>query len=103
VTCANPTEALARARRAAVVRDATLFGNTLHVLAVEDLAADALLAELAAGDATASIRPVAPTLEDVFVTLAARSRAGGTVNGFLAILLKEFAHIRRDRERSSSR
>jgi len=76
MTCADPTAALAAARKAPEVRDATLFGNTLHLLTTEMPAPDALPGMLAPGDPSASIRPVGPTLEDVFVTL---SRARQTV------------------------
>jgi hypothetical protein len=56
------------------VRDATLFGETLHVL-VEQRVPDVRLIE-ALGHAAAAVelRPIAPTLEDVFVTLS-RSEA----------------------------
>ncbi len=70
VTCSAPTESLARARRHALVRDATLFGDALHVLVDDKLTADALLADIAPGDKTAGTRPIAPTLEDAFVILS---------------------------------
>ncbi|MEK6642836.1 MAG: ABC transporter ATP-binding protein [Planctomycetota bacterium] len=70
VTCSAPTESLARARRHALVRDATLFGDALHVLVDDKLTADALLADIAPGDMTAGTRPIAPTLEDAFVILS---------------------------------
>jgi ABC-type multidrug transport system ATPase subunit len=70
ITCADPTAALAAARRVPAVRDATLFGNTLHVLVAEALSPEDLPPMLAPEDATASVRPIAPTLEDVFVTLS---------------------------------
>jgi ABC-type multidrug transport system ATPase subunit len=77
VSCASPTAALARARRSAAVRDATLFGDTLHVLAAADRAPEQLLAELAPGDNAATIRPIPPTLEDVFVILSRAQTAQG--------------------------
>ena len=70
ITCAHPTDALARARATPGVRDATLFGNTVHVLADARILPEALLADLAPGEVAASIRPIAPTLEDVFVILS---------------------------------
>lgn len=70
IECRDCPGALAAARGAAPIRDATLFGNTLHVLADAQIAPEALLAMLAPGDATAAIRPIAPTLEDVFVFLS---------------------------------
>lgn len=70
VTCAEPVTSLARARTLAAVRDATLFGTTLHVLASDALTAETLLSQIAPNDATASIRPVEPSLEDVFVLMS---------------------------------
>jgi ribosome-dependent ATPase len=70
VLCEDATSALARARESATFRDATLFGETLHILADDAVAPERLLAELAPGDATAAIRPISPTLEDVFVLLS---------------------------------
>jgi len=131
---------LERIRAAAGVLDATFFGQTLHVLTEERLSEADLVQ--AVGDSQASVRPIAPTLEDVFVTLTraaargqkpapivpaqtaigssekgtashskesgmspiaspetahvpAEKRRVGFLSGFLAILLKEFAHIRR--------
>jgi ribosome-dependent ATPase len=79
VSCASPTASLARARQSAAVRDATLFGDTLHVLAAADRTPEQLLAELAPGDAAATIRSIPPTLEDVFVILSrARTAQGGS-------------------------
>jgi ribosome-dependent ATPase len=70
MSCADPPAALALARRMPAIRDATLFGNTVHVLAEESLSAEALRTELAPGDSAAAVRPIEPTLEDVFVTLS---------------------------------
>lgn len=75
VQCAAPTTALAEARRVEQVRDATMFGNALHILVADDLPPQALIERIAPGDATASYRPVAATLEDVFV-LVSRTEAG---------------------------
>jgi len=70
VRCAEPTEALARARKLPAVRDATLFGDALHVLLDAEVEPDDLLKRIAEGDASATVRPIAPTLEDVFVILS---------------------------------
>ena len=70
VRCADSTEALARARKLPNVRDATLFGDALHVLLDAQLEPDELLTRIAEGDASATVRPVAATLEDVFVILS---------------------------------
>jgi ABC transporter DrrB family efflux protein len=61
-----PAEQLAKLRKMPGVRDATLFGQTIHVLADQALTEEKLKEELGAD---AQVRPVAPSLEDVFVTL----------------------------------
>ena len=67
--CPHPAAALQRLKRVAGVRDATLFGETVHLL-VETSGQDRALAQVAADDpAAVEIRPIAPTLEDVFVSL----------------------------------
>jgi ABC transporter DrrB family efflux protein len=122
-----PATRLAVLRALPGVADATLFGQTIHVLA-EDRVSDAALVAAAGGDAT--VRAIAPSLEDVFVALtkrrggsdARRVAAGETdevrnvpglgssaaavaptpgrrpraMDGFVAILMKEFAHLRRE-------
>jgi ABC transporter DrrB family efflux protein len=135
----RPAEQLGALRALPGVRDATLFGQTIHALVDERLDEGALARELGMADAS-SIRPIAPSLEDVFVTLTAsaeRDRHEATpaqeerlavptpphpnllpegegtsalasrgtpratiekprpMGGFLAILLKESFHIRR--------
>lgn len=72
--CAAPAAALAQARRMARVRDATMFGDRLHLLVERGLSDGELAAALAPGDASASARTVAASLEDVFVILS-RQRA----------------------------
>lgn len=74
LNCHDANLALRRLRGIAGVRDATRFGEVLHVL-IEDRLSDAtLLAELGVSAASADVRPIAPSLEDVFVTLS-RSEA----------------------------
>ncbi len=73
MVCADLPAALARARASARVRDATLFGDTLHVLAADDWPVEEMLAVLSPGDGSASARAIMPTLEDAFVALS-RSR-----------------------------
>lgn len=137
----SPTTRLAELRRLDGVVDATLFGQTIHLLAENELTEAELLRRLNLSSETAMIRPITPSLEDVFVTLtrAAEERASGepsrlglrpdqkhldqasgfdqsvvkTVGsetqptseprsphgpfwGLLAMLLKEFSHIRRE-------
>jgi ABC transporter DrrB family efflux protein len=113
----SPTEQLTKLRHAPGIRDATLFGQTIHVLAEENVNEQSLAADLA--PAPAQIRPIEPTLEDVFVMLtqnaekrapssepaatpppapAPRKRTGERARpmwGLIAILVKEFSHIRR--------
>jgi len=130
----HATRALAALRGMEGVLDATLFGQAIHALVREEVPVERLAA--VAGASAAGVRAIAPTLEDVFVTLTARAASaaanGGAgvaevapvaVNhrvterpedaqrpategrrervkprflaGFVAILLKEFSHIRR--------
>ncbi len=58
------------------VRDVTIFGDSLHVLA--ETGADARLSDALhrAGYGPTEVAPISPTLEDVFVTLT-RMHAGG--------------------------
>jgi ABC-2 type transport system ATP-binding protein len=52
------------------VREVTLYGTLLHVLTDPDLGAETLRGRLAGrGFAVANLRPIAPSLEDVFVSL----------------------------------
>jgi ABC-2 type transport system ATP-binding protein len=66
--------ALAIAEAAPGVLDAALFGDALHVAVRDDDAAAGLAARLEAEGMRAALRPIAPTLEDVFVALTARRR-----------------------------
>jgi ribosome-dependent ATPase len=65
----NSAERLATLRRASAVQDATLFGETIHLLASEEHPPAELIKLAGADPAEASIREIAPTLEDVFVML----------------------------------
>jgi ABC-type multidrug transport system ATPase subunit len=69
VTCADLAQVLARARRIGEVRDATMFGDRLHLLVDARVSPDALVRLIAPDDAGAVCRGVEPTLEDVFVLL----------------------------------
>ena len=143
---AAPTARLAELRKLDGIVDATLFGQSIHLLAENSLSETELLQRLNLNSELAKIRPIAPSLEDVFVTLtraaegqaesgnprqfdrvnhklgerasvaitsqpppmnAARSsaleeqaqrahRPSGPFRGLLAMLLKEFSHIRRE-------
>ena len=74
VRCASPTAALAAARRMDGVRDATMFGDCLHVLVDEAVSPEALLTRVAPGETGAAARAISASLEDVFVLM---SRAEG--------------------------
>jgi ABC transporter DrrB family efflux protein len=73
-----PTEVLSRLRRLDGVRDATLFGQAIHLLASATLSEADLLSRLHVNAAQAALRPVTPSLEDVFVTLARAAEAAET-------------------------
>lgn len=68
--CANPSAALSRARKLPFVRDATIMGAKVNLLIDRDASPDELPGAAAPGDATASVRPIAPSLEDVFVRVS---------------------------------
>ena len=140
----RPAERLKVLRQIEGVRDATLFGETVHVMVDDRLSPGALVQGLALPAAEADIREIPPTLEDVFVTLTRdaerqsppeadkpptvdgtlemaadattsaenfddlpapeperpapqrrMARAGKTTDGLLAVMIKEFFHIRR--------
>ncbi len=68
--CSNPTRALRTLKGLAGVHDATLFGECLHLLVSEDLTEATLRGTLASRHGPVDTRPIAASLEDVFVTLA---------------------------------
>src|SRR6266704_5271763 len=70
VTCDHVTTGSQAVRRLPVVRAATVFGQSMHLLVDKTTSEDFLRAELQkAGIPQADIRPIAPSLEDVFVAL----------------------------------
>src|SRR5580765_1425973 len=70
VTCDHVTVGLQALRRLPVVRAATIFGQSMHLLIDKDTSDELIRSELAkAGIPQADIRPIAPSLEDVFVAL----------------------------------
>ncbi len=72
VTCEHVTKGLQALRRLPGVRTATVFGQSMHLLVDKSLSEETLRGELAkAGIGHADIRPIAPSLEDVFVALTA--------------------------------
>ena len=113
LTAAHAARRLAHLRGVPGVRDATLFGERVHLLVDDGLPDETLLA-----DQADQITVVEPNLEDVFVTLSRaaeagrvpghlspppgevaaerqRVRSGPPMQGFWAMLLKEFSHVRR--------
>ncbi len=141
----DPAPRLAPLRQVGGVRDATLFGERIHVLAEQSLGGTRLLELLDVPAAQGEAREIGPTLEDVFVTLTRNAEqqrldaapdetapaaivelrppeplenepasphsspapaeplptrqettlAGRSTDGLAAILVKEFAHMRR--------
>ncbi len=70
VTCDHVTVGLQAVRQMPGVRTATVFGQSMHLLVDENVSEDAIHAELAKHKIpNADIRPIAPSLEDVFVAL----------------------------------
>ena len=70
VTCDHVTVGLQAVRRLPGVRTATVFGQSMHLLVEQGMSEDAIRAELAEHNIPhADIRPIAPSLEDVFVAL----------------------------------
>ncbi len=126
----RPAERLGALREMDGVRDATLFGETIHVMVDDRLSPAELVAKLGLAGDEADFRETTPTLEDVFVTLTGAADRGvdfeleaaiptsdpatstdspgagpmvaeqarparNSTGGLLAILVKEFLHIRR--------
>lgn len=78
IICPQPAVTLPRLRAVTGVRDATLFGEAVHVLVDHTVDDAALVAASGHAPVTVELRPIAPSLEDVFVTLSrqeARRRA----------------------------
>ena len=66
----SPPATLAPLRAAPGVRDATLFGTQVHLLVEAERDPESILRAAGLPPASCQVRPIAPTLEDVFVTLA---------------------------------
>ncbi len=78
VTCDHVTMGLQAVRRLHGVRAATVFGQSMHLLVDKDTPEEFIRAELVkAGIPRADIRPIAPSLEDVFVALTNERNGGG--------------------------
>src|SRR5271156_1704862 len=76
ITTPQVTRALRLARHIPGIRSATIFGQPIHALIDEHLELDNLRGQLSKnGIAVAEIRPLAPSLEDVFVELTYKHQA----------------------------
>ena len=72
VTCEHVTVGLQAVRQLPGVRAATIFGQSMHLLLDESISEQTIRERLASvGIREADIRPIAASLEDVFVTLTA--------------------------------
>jgi hypothetical protein len=76
ITTTDVTQALRFARTILGVRSATIFGQSIHALIDDHVDLDHLRTQLEERNVTiAEIRPLAPTLEDVFVELTYKHQA----------------------------
>ncbi len=76
ITTPQVTRALRFAREIPGVRSATIFGQSIHALINDDCDLDGLRGELLKRNiVVAEIRPLAPSLEDVFVELTCKHQA----------------------------
>lgn len=73
-----PAQHLAALRQLPEVRDATLFGETIHLLLDQSRVPEDVLRQLGM-DASAATREVPPSLEDVFVTLTRNAEKLGRI------------------------
>jgi len=82
ITTPHVTRALRIARTLHGIRSATIFGQSIHALINGDLDLDHLRNELLEhGIVVAEIRPLAPSLEDVFVELTYKEQAAQEPRG----------------------
>jgi ABC-type multidrug transport system ATPase subunit len=80
VTCSNTTVALAELKRADYVRDATIFGQSIHLLMKMTEPVERIKATLAAIDIQdADVTVARPSLEDVSVSLTRQQAGNGKV------------------------
>jgi ABC-2 type transport system ATP-binding protein len=78
ITTPEVTRALRLARQIPGIRSATIFGQSIHALIDDSLDFDELREQLSkSGIAIAEIRPLAPSLEDVFVELTYKNQGDG--------------------------
>jgi ABC-type multidrug transport system ATPase subunit len=77
IACEHVTRGLQIVRRLPGVRAATVFGQSMHLLVDKNISEESIRAELAKeGIPHADIRPIAPSLEDVFVALTHKQGNG---------------------------
>ena len=73
VTCEHVTAGLQALRHRKGIAAATIFGQSMHLLVDNSIGEDEIRSILAqAGIRSADIRPISPSLEDVFVALTAK-------------------------------
>jgi ABC-type multidrug transport system ATPase subunit len=78
VTCEHVTAAMQVLRHLLGVRNATVFGQSMHLLVDESMPEQRIREELLkAGIKQEDIRPIGPSLEDVFVALTANTKGDG--------------------------
>jgi len=78
VTCDHVTVGLQALRHLPGVRTATVFGQSMHLLVDKGVSEEFIQTELAKVKIpNADIRPIAPSLEDVFVALTTNRQNGG--------------------------
>jgi len=78
VTCDHVTVGLQAVRRLPGVRTATVFGQSMHLLVEESISEQFIRERLdGVGIHQTDIRPIAPSLEDVFVALTNRNSGDG--------------------------
>ena len=69
LSVAQPTAMLSVLRHLDGVQDATLFGQTIHLLATDAISESTILHAGGVEESPDALRPITPSLEDVFVTL----------------------------------
>ncbi len=81
VRCAAPARAMSRLERLPGVDEVALFGESLHVALADPALASELERQLSeVGCADASVRPISPSLEDVFIrTIRSAASSSGSV------------------------
>lgn len=71
----SAAQVMRRAGSLSYVKEATIFGNSVHLLVPAGLLDDTIARDLTESNVHVTIRPIAPSLEDVFVRLTALQAA----------------------------